>query len=150
MKRIARNKGIRSAAKIKNPDVLYPKLSYEIVGAMIKVWKELGSGFKESIYQKALCEELRSREIPFESQKNFPILYSGKEVGRYIPDFLVDDKILIEIKHLPGLTLNENKQAWYYLKGTQYKLLLLVNFGGSKLEIRRRIYDKARVRNDSQ
>ena len=69
---------------IKNSDLLYPDLSYEVVGAIYEVWKRLGSAFKES------------------------------------------------------------KQIWYYLKGTSYKLLLLVNFGGRKLEIKRRIYDKAR------
>lgn len=133
-----------------NPDILYPELSYQVVGAILEVWKEFGPAFKESVYQKALMEEFARRRIPFESQKVIPICYRGIKVGSYVPDFLIDGKILIEIKCLPRLTFQENKQAWYYLKGTQYKLLLLVNFGGRKLEIKRRIYDKARIRKSSQ
>jgi len=139
----------RIDAKIKNPDLLYPELSYNIVGAVYDVWKELGSAFKESVYQKALEEAFENRGISFVSQKQIPIFYNNKKVGVYTPDFIIEDKIILEIKHLPVLTFNEKKQAWYYLKGTDYKLLLLVNFGGRKLEVFRRIYDKARFKNRS-
>lgn len=61
----------------------------------------------------------------------------------YVPDFVVDEKIILEIKHLPEITFKEKKQIWYYLKGTDYKLLLLVNFGGREVEIVRWVYDKA-------
>ena len=132
--------------KIRNPDLLYPDLSYRIVGAIFEVWKKLGSAFKESIYQKALEEEFKNRNIPFASQRQIPVLYNGKKIGIYTPDFIIDNKILLEIKHVPMLTFRENKQVWHYLKGTSYKLLLLVNFGGQRLEIRRRVYDKARSR----
>lgn len=130
--------------KIKNPDLLYPDLSYQIVGAIFAIWKELGPAFKESVYQKALEEEFNKRQIPYTSQKQIPIFYNDKKVGIYTPDFIIDEKIILEIKYLPILTFKERKQAWYYLKGSQYKLLLLVNFGGKKLEIKRWIYDKAR------
>ena len=60
------------------------------------------------------------------------------------PELSYDEKIILEIKYLPILTAKEKRQAWHYLKGSQYKLLLLVNFGGRKLEIKRWIYDKAR------
>jgi GxxExxY protein len=137
-------------AKINNPDLLYPELSYNIVGAIYEVWRTLGSAFKESIYQKSLEEEFKNRNISFLSQKQIPIFYNNKRVGSYIPDFVIEDKILLEIKHQSYLTLQDKKQIWYYLKGTDYKLLLLVNFGGEKLEILRRIYDKARFRKDSR
>ena len=130
--------------KIRNPDLLYPELSYQVVGVIYEVWKKLGLAFKESVYQKALEEELQSKTIPFTSQKQIAIYYNQKKIGVYTPDFIVDDKILLEIKQLPRLTFKEKKQVWYYLKGSEYKLLLLVNFGGRKLEIIRRIYDKAR------
>ena len=130
--------------KIKNPDLLYPDLSYKVVGAIYEVWKKLGPAFKESIYQKALEEEFQTKNISFTSQKQIPIFYNQKKIGVYTPDFIIDDKIILEIKHLPMLTFKEKKQVWHYLKGSEYKLLLLVNFGGRKLEIVRRIYDKAR------
>ena len=131
-------------AKIKNLDLLYPELSYQIVGAIYEVWKKLGPAFKESVYQKALEEEFKRKNIAFASQKQIPIFYNGKKIGVYVPDFIVDDRILLEIKQIPKITFREKKQAWYYLKGSDYKLLLLVNFGGEKLEILRRVYDKAR------
>ncbi|MBI3638662.1 GxxExxY protein [Candidatus Wolfebacteria bacterium] len=140
----------RKDAKINNPDLLYPELSYNIVGAIYEVWRALGSAFKESVYQKSLEEEFKNRNISFFNQKRIPIFYNDKKVGFYIPDFVIEDKILLEIKHQPYLTLQDKKQVWYYLKGTDYKLLLLVNFGGEKLEVFRRIYDKARFRNNSR
>ncbi|MDP3948981.1 MAG: GxxExxY protein [bacterium] len=129
---------------IENPDLLYPELSYEITGAIFVVWKNLGSGYKESVYQKALEQELSNRGIQFSPQANIPIIYEGKRIGVYVPDFVIDGKIILEIKHLPRITFKEKKQIWHYLKGTDYKLLLLVNFGGSEVEIVRWVYDKAR------
>jgi len=133
-----------STRKIRNPDLLYPELSYKIVGAIFAVWKELGPAFKESVYQKALEREFAKQNISCESQKQIPVFYNGKKVGIYTPDFIIDEKIILEIKFLPKMIFKEEKQAWYYLKGSHYKLLLLVNFGGRKLEIKRWIYDKAR------
>ena len=127
-----------------NKDFLYEELTYKIRGAIFAVWKELGPAFKETVYQKALESELTKREIPFESQKPINIIYNGKKIGTYKPDFIVNNQILIELKVLPRLTQLEEKQIWYYLKGTNYKLALLVNFGGQKLQIKRWIYDKAR------
>src|SRR3990167_9315482 len=115
---------------IENRDLLYPELSYEITGAVFAVWKNLGSGYKESVYQKALEQELGNRGVLFIPQANIPIIYEGKRIGVYVPDFVIDGKVILEIKHLPRITFKEKKQIWHYLKGTDYKLLLLVNFGG--------------------
>jgi len=128
----------------KNADLLYPELSYKIVGAVYAVWKNLGSGYKEVVYQKALEREFENRGLCFTPQKIVPIIYEGKKVGAYTPDFVVDEKIILELKHLPQLTFREKKQIWHYLKGTEYKLLILVNFGGRDIEIIRWVYDKAR------
>lgn len=144
MENNVKQKSNQTLRKIRNLDLLYPELSYKITGAIFAVWKELGPAFKESIYQKALEKEFAKREISFESQKQIPIFYNNEKVGIYTPDFIIDDKILLEIKYLPILTFREKKQAWHYLKGSNFKLLLLVNFGGRKLEIKRWIYDKAR------
>jgi len=125
-------------------DFLYPELTYKIRGAIFAVWKELGPAFKEPVYQKALEREFIKRNIPLESQKQINIIYDGRKIGVYKPDFIIDNKVLVEIKVLPRLTKLEEKQTWYYLKGTDYKLALLINFGGQKLQIKRWIYDKAR------
>ena len=125
-------------------DFLYKELSYEVRGAIFSVWKALGPAFKESVYHKALAKEFALLGIPFESEKSIPILYGDEVVGHYRPDFILDGKILLEIKVLPFLSSREEKQLWYYLKGSEYKVALLVNFGGRKLLIKRWIYDKAR------
>lgn len=125
-------------------DFLYPELTYKVRGAIFAVWKELDPAFKETVYQKALESEFSKREIPFVSQKQVNILYDNKKIGIYKPDFAVDEKVLIELKVLPRLTSLEEKQLWYYLKGTEYKLAMLVNFGASRLQIKRWIYDNAR------
>lgn len=78
-----------SSRKIRNKDVLYPELSYQIVGAIFAVWKELGPAFKETVYQKALGKELSKRKINFVAQKQIPIFYDAQKVGIYTPDFIV-------------------------------------------------------------
>lgn len=125
-------------------DFLYADLTYKIRGSIFIVWRELGCVFKESIYQKALAKQFDTAELNYIREPSIPIYFLGEKVGIYRPDFVVEDKVIIEIKVLPNLTLREEKQLWYYLKGTNYKIALLVNFGSPKLQIKRWIYDKAR------
>jgi len=123
--------------------LLYEKESYEIRGACFQVWKEFGGAFKESIVDKVLTLELRKRELKVEEQKRIDIYYDGHKVGTYVPDKIISERILIEIKSKPYLLAGDIKQFWHYLKGTNYKLGFLVNFG-NKLEIKRVVYDTAR------
>lgn len=123
--------------------LLYEKESYEIRGACFWVWKEFGSAFKESINEKALVEEFIKRGLKFDRQKRIDIYYNGKKVGTYIPDMIIENKIIVELKSKPVLTKQDIKQFWHYLKGTPFKLGFLINFG-NKLEIKRVVYDSAR------
>lgn len=123
--------------------LLYEKESYEIRGACFWIWKEFGSAFKEAIIDRAFSEELKRRGLKVENQKRIDICYQNKRVGTYIPDKVINDAIIIELKSKPKLTKYDIKQFWHYLKGTSYRLGFLVNFG-DKLEIKRVIYDEAR------
>mgnify|MGYP001607122383 FL=1 len=125
-------------------DFLYEKESYQIRGACFSIWKKFGSAFKESVYHKALAIEFRDRQILVNDKKTINIIYKGEKVGIYRPDFVVADSIIMELKAKPFLTKEDEKQFWYYLRGSNYKLGFLVNFGSRELEIRRRIYEKAR------
>lgn len=126
-------------------ELLYKDLVYKIQGAIFEVYKTLGPGFKESVYQKALIEEFKNQQIPFEKEKSLKISYREKEVGFYKPDFVIDDKIILEIKAVPEMSVYFETQLYYYLKATDYKLGLLANFGcDGGVDIRRRIYDKVR------
>lgn len=120
--------------------LLYPKLSYQIRGAVFTVYKTLGPYHKESVYANALAEELEKRKIPFTREKSINVIYENKKVGIYRPDFLVDDKVVIELKAAEFLPRNDEKQLSYYLGGTPYRLGFLVNFGSRNgVDIRRRI-----------
>ena len=128
----------------KREDYLYEDLTYEIRGSLFEVYNTLGPGFKEIIYHQALRKEFTIRKIPFEEKPKLRISYKGEKVGTYEPDFVVDDKVLVEIKAVPNMPKVYETQLFYYLRGTNYKLGFIVNFGGAKLDIRRRIYEKAR------
>lgn len=127
-------------------ELLYKDLSYQIQGGIFEVYKALGCSFKESAYDSALFEELSGqRKLLVERQKKINIYFKGKKVGSYVPDQVVDNKIVIEIKAKSFLTKQDIQQFWNYLKGSEYKLGYLVNFGQpKKVEIFRRVYDTAR------
>lgn len=129
-----------------NSHLLYKELSYKLRAVFFEVYNTLGPGFKEIIYHRAVAKELSLQRIPFESKKRLSISYKDERVGTYEPDFIIDGKILVEIKSLPKISKLDELQLFYYLKGTDYKLGFLVNFGGEKLDIKRRIYEKARKR----
>lgn len=124
--------------------LLYEDTTYAVRGALFAVYNTLGPGFKEIIYQNALAEEFRKRNLVFERERIIDVEYEDKKVGVYKPDFAVAEEVLIELKALPFLGKLEKKQAWQYLRGSPYKLLLLVNFGATNLQIERIVYDKAR------
>lgn len=120
--------------------LLYQDLTYEIRGLLFKVYNKLGFGHKESVYQNALRHELVKSKLRFDQEKALDVIYDGTKVGIYRPDFVVDGKILLELKAVSFLPKEAETQLIYYLKGTNFKLGLLVNFGSTKLSIRRKIW----------
>ena len=124
----------------KVPDFLYEDLSYKIRGCAFRVYNALGFGHKENIYCEALKSEFEKGGIQLEREKALPVFYQGKKVGTYRPDFIIENKILIEIKAVSFMPQNYETQLTYYLKGTDYKLGFLINFGSRRLDIRRRVW----------
>lgn len=124
--------------------LLYEKETYKIRGACYDVYNEFGGGFKEKLIQNALVKDLKNKGFTVDVQKRIDIYYKGEKVGTYVPDIVVNGIILIELKVKPIITKEDEKQFWRYLKASDYKLGLLINFGTKKLQIKRRIYDKAR------
>lgn len=129
---------------------LYEDLTYKVRGAMYKVHQTLGSGHKEGVYHKALEKEFDLQSIPFKTEVTLVVNYEGEKVGRYRPDFIVDDKVLIELKAVPFLPIQAERQLSYYLRGTDYKLGFLVNFGAPSLVIIRKIWDQNRSNQQNQ
>lgn len=121
-------------------DFLYKDLTYKIIGALFEVHKNLGPVHKENIYHEAIKIELGLQGISFVEEKILEVKYKAKKIGVYRPDFIIDDKVILEIKAVPILTKTIVDQMYYYVRGSKYKLALLANFGTSKLGIKRRIY----------
>lgn len=119
--------------------ILYKELSYAIVGCFYKVYNTLGPGHKEDIYHKALEIEFKNKNISFISKKRIILRYEDKEIGIYQPDFIIEEKIIIEVKSVLTMPRVFEKQLYYYLKASGYRLGYLVNFGSDKIDIRRRV-----------
>ena len=117
-------------------EFLYKELTEGLIGAAMEVHKTLGGGFLEAVYQKALAYELRLRQIPFEEQVRMAVYYKGALMGEYIADFVIDGKVAVEIKAVPGLSSAHIAQTLHYLAATGSKVGMLLNFGGKSLEYR--------------
>lgn len=118
-------------------ELLYKKLTYSVIGAAMEVHNQLGSGFLEAVYQKALAHELSARDISYKEQVHLPVVYKGEVIGDYVADFVVEDKLIVEIKAISKLTSAHQAQAMHYLTATGLRLALLLNFGSGSLQHRR-------------
>ncbi|MFN8001092.1 MAG: GxxExxY protein [Acidobacteriota bacterium] len=110
--------------------LIYEEESYSIKGACMEVYKTMGNGFLELVYQECLEIEFQKRGIPFVPQKPLTLNYQGQVLKRtYQPDFVCFDKIIVEIKAVSKLSPENYAQVMNYLKATDYQLGLLFNFG---------------------
>ncbi len=123
-------------SRIDSP-IIYKELSYAIIEACIEVHNILGPGFPEKIYEEALIRELTKRGIVFENQKPIEVLYKGDKIGEYRLDIVVDGKIILELKAVSDMNSVFESQPFSYLKATDMKLGILLNFGKKKLEFKR-------------
>ncbi|MCX7392543.1 MAG: GxxExxY protein [Planctomycetales bacterium] len=111
-------------------EIIYKDESYEIMGACFEVYKEMGCGFLEPVYQECLGMELRRRAIPFVAQLELVLHYKDQPLEqRYKPDFVCYEKIILEIKAVKNLADEHRAQVHNYLKATGLRLGLLINFG---------------------
>ena len=124
--------------------LLYPELSHAIVGAAIEVHRHVGPGQLESVYQRALGKELVRRKIPARAQVPVDMLYKGESVGEFFVDFVVDDKIVLELKATDRPHGAHVAQVISYLRATKLKLGLLMNFNAPVMYrgVRRVILDR--------
>jgi GxxExxY protein len=117
--------------------ILYKELSYAVVGAAMEVHRTLGPGFLEAVYQAALAHELSLRNICFEQFRTLPVTYKGVSVGNFEADFVVEDKIILELKATSALHPKHEAQAINYLTATGLRLAILLNFGADSLQHKR-------------
>jgi GxxExxY protein len=111
-------------------DIIFKEESYRIMGACFEVYKEMGCGFLEAVYQECLEIELADQGIPFRPQAELALRYKNRSLKqKYIPDFILFEKIVLEIKAVSALSDEHRAQVHNYLRATGYRLGLLVNFG---------------------
>lgn len=120
-------------------NLLYSDLTRDIIGAAIEVHKILGVGFLESVYEEALAIEFELQKIPSERQKTIDVFYKNRLAKQFVCDFIVYDKIVIELKAIRKISDIEKAQMLNYLKATGLNLGLIFNFGSGSLEVKRLI-----------
>jgi len=114
----------------KHEKILFKNECYQIQGAVFEVYKEMGCGFLEPVYQECLERELLRCQIPFESQKELTVSYKGEPLKQtYKPDLICYGKIIVELKAVKEIAPEHQAQMLNYLKITSMELGLLVNFG---------------------
>ena len=115
----------------------YQELTYKIIGCAMEVHKQLGNGFQEVIYQRALAIEMASQGLEFSREHEMLIQYKGHEIGTRRVDFFVEDKIMVEIKAKIQLEDVHLAQAMNYVEAYDLEIGLLINFGAKSLQHKR-------------
>ena len=110
-----------------------------VIGAFYEVYNVLGYGFLERVYEMALASEFGRRGLKFVRQFPIEVCYKGGVVGSYVADFLVEGKVIVEVKTVIGLGGVDEAQLLNYLKATGKSVGLILNFG-KKAQVRRRVY----------
>jgi len=122
-------------------ELIYKEESYKIIGLCMEVHRELGHGFLEIVYKDALEILFRQNNIPYEREKEYNIVFKGITLPHnFYADFVVHDKIILEVKSASGLADEHIAQTINYLKTSGNKLGLLVNFGRLQLEYKRLVF----------
>ena len=127
-------------------EILFKEESYKIIGACMKVHRELGSGFLEAVYEEALKKEFMNLNIPFESQVKLNIFYNGEQLDKYYKaDFICYDEIVLEVKSVSQISNAFYSQLKNYLTATNKRLGILVNFGEASLVYKRILNGKLKT-----
>ena len=122
---------------LRRQDLVYPELSFQIIGVLFDVYNKLGNGFDEKIYQRATAEGLKQCGINFQEQVYAPLIYQGKNVGRNYFDFLIEDIIILEIKKGDRFAKVHIDQVLQYLNARGLKLGILAYFAPRKLHYKK-------------
>jgi len=122
-------------------ELIYKEEFYKIIGIAMEVHRNLGRGFLEIVYKDALEFEFRQQNIPYEREKEFDIEYKTIILPhKYYADFVVYDKIILEVKAASGIIDEFIKQTLNYIKAVKFKLGILINFGEDSLKYKRLVF----------
>ncbi len=122
-------------------DFIYNEESYQIIGGCMEVHNNLGAGFSEIVYKDALEWEFKNAGIPHEREREYSVNYKGIVLPhKFYADFVVFDKIILEVKGVSGIADENIAQCLNYLKVSENRLALLINFGEAKLHTKRIVF----------
>lgn len=118
-------------------ELIHGDLSYKIIGILYKVYNQLGGGYQEKVYQQAIKRELLVNRIPFLGQVRTNIDYDGRRIGSYYLDFIVDYKIVLELKVAPNFSMRDIMQVLGYLKQSGLELGILASLNRNNILFKR-------------
>ena len=117
--------------------IVYKDLSYQIISLAMEAHGKLGFGFLEKVYENAMMVLFRREKNPAVQQSPIQVHFEGEVIGNYVPDILVDGKIILELKSVENITNAHRAQVLNYLKATQKRLAIILNFAKKRLEYER-------------
>ena len=126
-----------SKTKIIKTDLIYPEVSYKIIGILFDVYNNLGPGYQEIYYQRAISSVFKKEKFNFREQVGISLDYLGNKIGRYILDFVIGNKIILEIKKGDRFSRKDIEQIYAYLKAKNLKLGILANFTNQGVKFKR-------------
>ena len=118
-------------------ELLYKELTEKIIKALFEVYNNIGPGLTEVIYKRAIIEEISKSKLKFETERSVPVFYKHKKLGLYRLDFIIEEKVILELKVKSEIEPLDEAQIITYLKSTGYRIGILANFGTKKLEFKR-------------
>lgn len=121
----------------KNQNIIYKELSYKLIGIIYDVYNELGYGYQEKYYQKAIATALSKENIFYRKELCAPLKYRDEKIGNYFFDFLIEDKVILEIKKGDRISRRDIEQLYAYLKSANLKLGLIIRFTSKGILIKR-------------
>ncbi len=114
------------------------EITHKIIGCAYKVHKKLGYGFLESVYKKAMVIEMNKAGLRCEEEKSLKVYYENEVIGEFYIDLFINDEIIVELKSIQNLAKEHEVQLVNYLNGLKKELGLLINFGPSGVEVKRK------------
>jgi len=133
-----RNMNNMNGSPLENQTVENDPFTEKIIGCAIKIHRVLGPGFLENIYHRALAHELSKANIPYVSEARMQVMYDGIILGDYVADFLIDSRLVVELKAVEVLLKTHEIQLVNYLSAVKFDLGLLINFGSQKIQVKRK------------
>jgi GxxExxY protein len=118
-------------------DIILPELTYQIVGILFEVWNSIGYSHKEVFYQKAIARIFKERSIPFQEQVKVKLKFKGDDLGVYFLDFLIQSKVILEIKKREYFSKQDIDQLFKYLQATGLQLGIIAHFTRTGVKFKR-------------